>query len=240
MKKLIISLILTTTIVFTISCGNNGNTGDDGSYVVNGVSLSKKNRQLTTQGAVVYSNKQIDFTFLSNVDSGLTMAFNNGRLSGWSRNMEYPMYSVYIPVESCVPSPQQGVMSFKIRGNGGDYDGSVFDYDGMELETDPIRLAAGYVHKANGKILLYAAEQVTSMTENSMEMIVCPGPDAINANNNGVEHYLSASNDGDYYELTKYHLTISHPFLPKPLGLIQEKRTVSSTIANEVLTVLVK
>lgn len=237
MKKLIILFIV---CIFITSCGNNGNTGNNDTYVNNGVKISKKNRQTTPRGSIVYSLNGTTPEFNTQIDSGLTMAFNNSRLSGWSRNMEYSIYNIFIPAESCVPSPQQGTMSFKVRSSGGDYDGSIYDYDGMETETDPRRLAAGYVHKANGRVLLYAAEMVTEMNESSMSMIVCPGQDAINANNNGAEHYLAASNDGDYYELTKTHLSIPHPFLPKPAGLVRNKNIIKPIIKNEVLINLVK
>lgn len=237
MKKLISIIIL---CIFIIACGSNGNTGDDGKYIINGVAVSKKNREVTPQGAVVYSVNGSNSQFNNQIDSGLMMAFNNSRLSGWSVNMEYSIYTIFIPAENCIPSPQQGTMSFKVRSSGGDYDGSIYDYDGMEKETDPRRLAAGYVHKANGKVLLYASEMVTEMNQSSMSMIICPGPDATNANNNGAEHYLAASNDGDYYELTKTHLSIPHPILPKPAGSVRNKNIIKPIIKNEVLINLVK
>lgn len=240
MKKLITIFILS---MFIISCGNNGNTNDDSKYNVNGVSLSKRNKQITPKGAIVYSQDGADFNFLSNVDLGLTEAFNNARLSGWTKNMEYPSYIIYIPVKPCTPSPEQRVDSFQVEsGNSSAYNGSIYDqYNTKGLETDPVRLEQGYKWRADEKTIILASEMVITQNENQMEMIVCNGAVTMNGAQYGAEHYLAGSNDYEYYELTKEHLIRTHPILPKSTNKLSSQQTlISKSNVNESIINKVK
>ena len=229
-------------LIFAISCSNNGNTNDDTKYNINGVSISKKNKQVTTRGATIYSSNMVDSAFLNNVDSGLSLAFNNAVISGWTKNMDYQMYIVYIPVNPCTPSPEQGVASFQVEsGNSSPYNGSIYDQHNTKgLETDPIRLSQNYKWKADDKTIILASEMVITQNESQMEMIVCNGPESLNGSQYGAEHYLAAYNDADYYNLTLTHLTRSHPILPKPIEFSQQRTLNKSEINTGVVINLVK
>lgn len=187
------------------------------------VKLSHKTSQHTPNGAYVYSGNGISQEQLSAIDTGLQLAFTDAISSGYSVGMNSNQYMIGIPVYPCVPSPIQGVPSFKIKAN--DYDGTEFDVYNPK--------GAG-VRDGIGVIL--ASEMVLSLTG---DMVVCPDISQLkNAVRNGAEHCLIHQNDQEYYNITWFHGNgFYHPLLPKRTQL---KNAVYQSYDGSIIVNLVK
>jgi len=223
-------------ITLSFACGGNISTGDDKVSYENGVAVSRKVMQTTPMGAKINSSNSATPEFVSQVDQGISMAIANARLSGYTLGLSHSQYNVYIPYRPCTLSPEQQIPSFKVEsGNESPYNGSIYDqYNTKGLETDPTRIALGYKWRADEKTILLAAEMVFRMEETTMDMIVCPGSQALNGNNNGAEHYIIRLNDYQYYTETETHLVKPHPLLPKTTAN-KSARLIRPMIDNEVI-----
>lgn len=222
--------------LLSFACDGNSPSGDDKVSYENSVAVSKKTTQTTPMGAKINSLNSPTPEFINQVDKGILMAITNARISGYTLGLSHSQYNVYIPYKPCVLSPEQQIPSFKIEtGNYNVYNGSIYDQHNTKgLETDPQRISLGYKWKADDKTVLLAAEMVFTMTETMMEMIVCPGSEAVNGNNNGAEHYIIRLNDYPYYEQTEAHLIKPHPLLPKS-SVNKSVRSTKPLLGNEVI-----
>jgi hypothetical protein len=188
------AFILSVTIALSLLNCKGGWENESNGYV----KTSIKNSAQTAGGAWVKSEKKATTEQLAAVEAGLTAAFNDARLSGYTALLDQHSYTVLFPVKDCVLSPVFQTLSFPLRADV--YDGTIYD------QYNP---KGANVKDGIGVIL--AAEMVTQL---SGEMIACPNsPDAVR---NGAEHIIIYNNDSDYYARTWYHGdSVSHPLLPK-------------------------
>jgi hypothetical protein len=191
------------------------------------VSLSHDKVQQTPKGARVESAKGLSDNQLNLIDAGLTQAFADGKASGWADDgvaYNYARYTIYIPADACVLSPESKTPSFLVRGDN--YDGSVYDkYNSKgELPADQQNDFKKFVPDGIG--VIYAAELLVDLnTEGSLKngqqavnasFVVCPDESVLqNGAEYGAEHAITARYDTDYFLLTQTHSTIGHPILPK-------------------------
>lgn len=194
------TILITIFAALMLQCG-----GTNWSHESNGyVKTSIKESQKTSEQATIYSENGISQEQINLAQQGLTEAFNDARLSGYSNALISSGYVISIPVIPCVPSPVYRTMSFQLRAD---------DYDGTEFDQYNPRGAG--VRDGVGVIL--AAEMVTDL---GGSMIVCADASVIkDAVRNGAEHIIIWNNDNEYYSETWFHGGggMSHPLLPKHL-----------------------
>lgn len=231
-------LLLVCLALVALSCGNKYDNSDisktynDCGVVSPVVEISCKTKQTTPNGANVYSVGGVSQDVLGRIDLGLSLAIADARISGMTERTHHEFYDIYIPVRTCEPSPVNQTPSFVVWDNGAfntSYDGTAFDYYNPEgKETDPARIASGYIWKRDGKAKVYIAEQVlnvgtpTSTTQRGA-MVVCPEI-ALDGARFGAEHILLANNPDPtrpddyywYYYATEVHTLGGHPILPAP------------------------
>lgn len=217
------TFLIIMLVVMLQACGGTNWKNESDGYVKTSIATSQK----TSEQATVYSKDGISQEQLALAQQGLTDAFNDARLSGYSRTLNSSGYTISIPVIPCVPSPVFGTMSFQLRADS--YDGTEFD------QYNP--RGAG-VKDGIGVIL--AAEMVTDL---SGSMIVCSDASVIkDAVRNGAEHIIIWNNDNEYYSETWFHGGggMSHPLLPKHLDKEPKNFTgqgVSVRLNGSVVTI---
>lgn len=182
-----------------------------------GVPTSDAVQQITPNGTRVAGVFRLNDAQLASVDSGLTGAFNDARISGYNLALEPSFYYISTPLTKCVPSPEQHVPSFYVRADS--YDSTEFDQYNSKGKG-----------VKDGTGVIFAAEMVLSLgtpgsTLNYGWMIACPDQNVIaDAVRNGAEHIIIANNDSEYYGITWFHgYGFYHPLLPKrdPPGLLR-------------------
>lgn len=212
MKKLLILTLLLT------SC-NGIDAPDaikDAIKAGNGVvKTSHEVSQQTPNGSWVFGKRAVSPNQLTLVDNGLTEAFNDARLSGYSHALAPQFYQIYTVIDACVLSPEQQIPSFYLRADS--YDGTEFD------QYNPKGKLQG-----DGIGVVLAAEMVMSLSEIG-QMYVCKEANVLkDAVRNGSEHIIAYNNDAEYYNLTWWHGSgIYHPLLPK-----RQMRSVATGKAN--------
>lgn len=156
--------------------------------------------QTTPLGAMVASKTGVSDEVIRIIDRELSELFLDAAALNWTNWMEHNKYIIYV-LHTCVPSPVDHVLSFKVRADN--YDGTVYD-------VDP-RTGIGYV---------YAAERVLLVGEvPTGEYIVCNDLSVLpNSVRFGPEHILAYYNDRSYYEETKTHTSVGHPIVPRRTG----------------------
>ena len=204
MKRLI-ALILALLFAACGDCKNVTDAVCDAYKNGGAIRTSFEHNQTTPQGTAVHGFQSVSDNQLRIIDSGLTGAFNDARISGYSEALNYSRYDIFT-AKYCALSPEQQVPSFLVRAD--DYDGSEFDQYNSE---------GGRVRDGIG--VVFAAEQVISLGSNGSkgEMLVCPQESHLaNAVRHGAEHIVIANNDPVYFDLTWYHGNgFYHPLLPK-------------------------
>lgn len=199
-------LLIISALLFT-ACGDCKDMSDamcTAYKAGNGViKTSNESTQRTPNGSWVFGKQAVSANQLALIDAGLTDAFNDARLSGYSHAVSTEFYQIFTVIDNCVLSPEQQIPSFYLRADS--YDGTEFDQ-----------------YNPNGKLqgdgvgVILAAEMVMSLSGIG-QMYVCKEPNILKeAVRNGAEHIIIFNNDPDYYNATWWHGSgIYHPLLPK-------------------------
>jgi hypothetical protein len=177
------------------------------------VLTTTKGDQSTSTGVrVKYGATPLNDAQLKDVSDGIARAIENGKKSGYTdtRSAVPSFFLVQTPPYVCPLSPEQKIPSFLLHAD--QYDGT--EYDQYNPKGAGVK---------DGRGVIYAAEMVLSVgtipsSPDYGWMYVCISDDHetnANAVNNGAEHIVIANNDSDYFFLTQYHGTYSHPLLPK-------------------------
>ena len=134
-------------------------------------------------------------------DESLDVLFNDSRAQGYTNNLNFSDYTIYI-LPDCVPSPVTQTRSFLIRADS--YDGTIYDQD---------------ARTGIGKT--FAAEMVIVEPNGFItnEYVVCSAASADqefrNAVRYGAEHIILKRNNEQEFQRTWFHGGgIGHPIIP--------------------------
>lgn len=198
-------ILVLTILIFGALTGCGG--GDSPKDIPNGsVELSRKQIQRTAGGARVFSENGVSQNQLNLIETGLTTRAEAAQADGLTLGLNTDFYEIYIPKQSCEPSPEQRIPSFKVRADN--YDGTEFDQ--YNPRGQGVKDGIGVVFAAE-MILSYGGQMVACSDEQYLAEAV----------GNGLDHIALAQNpeayaDGaNYFNCTITHTVYGHPLLPR-------------------------